>query len=218
MSDQKKLIEAALFISPRPLNLQELMRISSIGSLGLLKKEIEDLTTEYTDRGIEIIQTQEGWQMQVKQEFLSKVANLTPYSDLSEGAKRTLAVVIYKEPLKQSELIKLQGNKAYVYIKELEKRALVKSERVGHTKNLRVTNEFERYFGESKEAIRERIRATLEGGEAVKPQGPVPIKQPSPELRKTRKRKPTEKEAEPILQVATGEVTSLKELSVEDLK
>ena len=217
MSSEKKLIEAALFISPRPLNIDELMRISSIGSLGLLKKEVEALKTEYTERGIEIIETQEGWQMQVKQEFLSKVANLTPYSDLSEGAKRTLAVVIYKEPLKQSELIKMQGNQAYVYVKELEKRALIKSERAGHTKNLRVTNEFERYFGESKEAIRERIRETLEAGGQEPQEGFVPIKQPTP-AKKAKRKKPTEKQGDSILESAPTGFTSLKELSVEDLK
>src|SRR3989338_5044977 len=178
----RHLIEAALFISPKPLGLEELMRISSIGSLGLLKKEVEALRQEYSEGGIEIVEIKidgdgentpqsVGYQMQVRQEFLSKVANLTPYSDLSEGSKRTLAVVIYKEPLKQSELVKMQGNKIYVYVKELEKRGLIKSERVGHTKILRVTNEFEKYFGESKDSVKERIRASLEGGlEPVKEQ------------------------------------------------
>ncbi len=213
----KSLIEAALFISPNPLSMDELMRISTIGSLGLLKKEIESLQQEYLGRGIEIVETPQGWQMQVKQELLSKVANLTPYSDLSEGSKRTLAVVIYKEPLKQSDLVKMQGNKIYVYVKELEKRGLIKSERVGHTKILKATNEFEKYFGESKESVKERIQASLDGG-TQEQHGPIPIKQPTPEPKKARKRKPIESQAEPVLHVATGEVASLKELSVEDLK
>ncbi len=241
MSQEKKLIEAALFISPKPLSLEELIRISSIGSLGLLKKEIEDLQQEYAERGMEVVeikiegdgQTQPsvGYQMQVRQEFLPKVANLTPYSDLSEGSKRTLAVVIYKEPLKQSELVKMQGNKIYVYVKELEKRGLIKSERLGHTKILRVTNEFEKYFGESKDAIRESIRASLEGSQLVEQHKPKVKIEEAPKNTKKKAKKPKPKTAgdgrSPYQ--STDEVTDsveqetpllepLKELSVSDLK
>ncbi len=212
----KSLIEAALFISPNPLSMDELMRISSIGSLGLLKKEIESLQQEYLGRGIEVVETPQGWQMQVRQELLPKVANLTPYSDLSEGSKRTLAVVIYKEPLKQSDLVKMQGNKIYVYVKELEKRGLIKSERLGHTKILKVTNEFEKYFGESKDSVKERIQTSLEGF-SVTPKTPEEHKADEPEKKTKRKIKVASSNQETQQENKTGD-WSLKELNVDDLK
>ncbi len=180
--DAKKTIEAALFISPKPLMLNDIGKIAGIHSLGHVKQILEELQKEYSERGIEVIQTQEGWHMQVRPQILPKVAHLTPYSDLSGGAKRTLALVVYKEPVPQSEIIKIQGNKAYSYIKDLLKRGLIKAEKKGHTKILYLTQEFERYFGEDKETIKERLRKMVEGGKEPVMESP---EQRSPEPEET---------------------------------
>jgi len=154
-------IEAALFMSPKPLMLDSLAKIAGVNSLGYLKGLLQKLQEEYAERGIEIVNTPEGWQMQVKQDFLPAVAHLTPYSDLSEGCKRALALIIYKDPLKQSELIKIQGNKSYSYLKILERRGLIKREPHGRTKLLRLTQEFERYFGDEKENIKQELEQAV---------------------------------------------------------
>lgn len=156
----QKILEAALFMASRPLMLDEIGKILGVNSLGYVKEMLQKLQKEYEGRGMEIASTPQGWIMQVKPEFLSKVAHLTPYSDISEGCKRTLALIAYKEPVMQSEIIKTQGNKAYSYIKDLHKRNLVKSEKKGRTKVLKLTQEFERYFGEEKEKIKERLEST----------------------------------------------------------
>jgi len=158
----QKTLEAALFMSSRPLMLDELGKILGVSSLGYVKEMLEKLQKEYEGRGMEIVSSPQGWLMQVRSELLPKVAHLTPYSDISEGCKRTLALIAYKEPVEQSEIIKLQGNKAYSYIKQLHRRNLVKSEKKGRTRTLRLTKEFERYFGEEKERIRERLESTQE--------------------------------------------------------
>ena len=69
--------------------------------------------------------------------------------------------MVYKEPVKQAEIIKLQGNKAYAYIKALEKRGLIKSEKIGRNKILKLTKEFENYFGEEIEQVKERVRKAI---------------------------------------------------------
>ncbi|NOX71159.1 MAG: SMC-Scp complex subunit ScpB [Candidatus Micrarchaeota archaeon] len=153
----KKIIEAALFMTSRPLTLRELSKISDVKSLGYIREVIEELSNEYAERGVEIVEFPDGWMMQVKREFLDRVSHLTPYSDLLEGHKRALAIIAYKEPIKQSDLIKIQGNKAYNYIKTLERKGLIKTEKHGRTKVISLTAEFERYFGESKQNIRERL-------------------------------------------------------------
>lgn len=163
MPDHKNLLEAALFISPRPLMLNDFARILGVNSLGYIKQQLEKLQKEHQGRGFELQNTREGWVMQVRPELLPAVAHLTPYSDLSEGCKRSLALIVYKEPLKQSDLIKMQGNKAYAYLKVLERRGLIKSEKSGRTKILHLTQEFERYFGEEKEKIRKALEAEFAG-------------------------------------------------------
>jgi segregation and condensation protein B len=171
MNDHKRIMEAALFISNTPLTLDQLARISGINSLGHVKEIMESLQKSYEGRGLEIFNSSDGWVMQVRASLLPRVAHLTPYSDLGEGPKRTLALVTLKEPVKQSEIIKTQGNKAYSYIKELKKRGLIVTEKVGHTKILKLTNEFERYFGEEKGKIKEQLErhlhATRTEGEPV---------------------------------------------------
>ena len=153
----KKLAEAALFMATKPLGLDELAEIMGINSLGFVKQIMEELQKDYEGRGMEIVNTPDGWSVQVRQEFLPKIAHLTPYHDLSEGTKRSLALVVYKEPIRQSNLIKAQGNKAYSYVKDLTKKGLIRAEKDGRTKLLYLTPEFERYFGEERKAIREKM-------------------------------------------------------------
>jgi segregation and condensation protein B len=163
--DQKKLIEAALFMTQKPLDLHDLAKITGMSSLGFLKESLEALKKEYEGRGVVIAEIGGRWQMQVKSELLPAVASLTPHQDLPEGPKRSLALILYKEPVKQSEIIKIQGNKAYAYIKALKKKGLVKAEKRGHTKILSVTKELENYFGMKKDKIKEQLAAQETGTE-----------------------------------------------------
>lgn len=160
--EHKKLLEAALFMSSDPLDINKLSRITGLGSLGQLKELLNELVSEYSGRGIQIVENPMGWKMEVRQELLQSVAHLAPYADLSEGCKRTLALVVYKEPINQSEVIKIQGNKAYSYVKKLLKAGLVKAEKRGRTKKLYLTKEFEKYFGQEKDKIKEQLAAEFE--------------------------------------------------------
>jgi segregation and condensation protein B len=160
--EHKNVLEAALFISSQPLTLDRLAKISGINSLGHLKELLESLQKDFEGRGLELANTPEGWVMQVRPALLPRVAHLTPYSDLAEGPKRTLALITLKEPVKQSVIIKMQGNKAYSYIKDLIKRGLIVPEKEGHTKILKLTMEFERYFGEEKSRIKEKLQRYME--------------------------------------------------------
>lgn len=158
----KKIIEAALFISNQPLMLDDLGKIAGINSLGYVKEVLAELRKEYEEKGIEIVSTQDGWEMQVRANVLPQVAHLTPYSDMPEGCKRSLALIIYKEPITQAEIIHIQGNKAYAYLKRLRKIGLIRTERFGRTKKIILTQEFERYFGEEKSKVKQALTAAVE--------------------------------------------------------
>lgn len=167
ISIPKKLIEAALFMASRSMSTEDLSKITGFPA-DRVEQRLEELRKEYEGKGIEIVKNPEGWGMQVKTDLLPKVAHLTPYSDLKDGHKRTLALIAYKEPIKQSEIIRIQGNKAYSYIKLLTRKGLIKSEKEGRTRILMLTKEFERYFGEEKERIKEMLEQGLKGAEETK--------------------------------------------------
>jgi len=162
LKDQKALVEAALFVSENPVDIKTLSKITGITSTKDLNEIIDEIKKELdTDsHGIELALTPEGYQFQVKDKFLDKVSGLTTYSDVSKGALRTLSIVALRQPALQSEIIKIQGNKAYNYIKSLEKKGLIRTEKAGRTKLINTTNEFERYFGKSLKEIQEKLKTT----------------------------------------------------------
>ena len=197
---QKRLLEAALFMSSEPMKLEDMSRIVGINSLGFLKQMLSQLRDEYAARGFQLVERQEGWQFQVRNELLPKVASLTPYSDMPEGVKRCLALIAYKEPVTQSEIIRVQGNKSYEYVKYLSKKGLVRAEKEGRTKTLTLTQEFERYFGDTKEKIREQLIAKLshrEKGADVSSPAVQPAAAPAP-AEKAAEKKAAEKPGKPV--------------------
>jgi segregation and condensation protein B len=70
---------------------------------------------------------------------------------------RTLSIVVSKQPVKQSLIVRYQGNKAYGYIQALERKGLIKTEKFGRTKLITTTDDFERYFGKSSEEIKNKL-------------------------------------------------------------
>jgi segregation and condensation protein B len=156
-TDHKRLIEAALFMSASPLDMNRLSKIAGVNSLGYLKGTLLELRDEYENRGFHLIESPRGWSFAVDARFTDKVSSLTPHADLSDGAKRTLALIAYKEPMPQSEVVKVQGSQCYSYIRDLSERGLVRVEKRGRSKVLSLTKEFEHYFGQEKEKIREKL-------------------------------------------------------------
>lgn len=163
MSDKRALIEAALFMSSDPLSLKEISKISGITSENKIKEILSQIKKdlESEKRGFELVILPGGYQLRVKQEFLDKVSSLTPHSDLTEGMLRSLGIIALKQPATQSEVVKIQGNKAYGYIKDLEKRGLIRTEKFGRTKKLITTKDFERYFGKSISEIKEALKSVI---------------------------------------------------------
>lgn len=143
-----KKIEAALFISARWLYLKELVELTDINPL-LLKELIEKLKREYAarDSAIEILEKDEMWKMDVREEYhkiINKIA--TGKVEFSKAEQETLAVIAYKQPVKQSIIVKIRGNKAYAHIKHFVDIGLVKAKKLGRTKELNLSEEFYDYF------------------------------------------------------------------------
>ena len=189
----KHLLEAALFLASQPMRLEQLAKLAEL-TPSKARELLAELAKEYEGRGIHVAESAAGWKLQVRGDLLARVAHLTPYHDLTEGCKRALAFVVYKEPVKQSELIRSQGNKAYAYIARLEKMGMLSSEKAGRTRLLRLTPEFERYFGQDKASIRQQIEAREE---PMPPQKPRPKEPKKFTLRPRRKAKSQEFAAAP---------------------
>lgn len=154
--NKKALVESALFVSDKPLSLNKLSEITGL-SQAEITSLIEKIQSEHgkEEKGMELIETPEGYEFRIKPDYRDKVVKLAPLSDLTEGMLRTLSLVIaFKHPVKQSNIVKYQGNKAYGYIEQLEKKGLIKTEKFSRTKIITTTQEFEKYFGKSVEELK----------------------------------------------------------------
>ncbi len=158
MATQKKkmaLVEAALFITSKPLSLEEVSKITG-SKPEIVRQIISNLKEKYSseEHGI-MISELGGYKMAVKPEFVTKVRRLTPHSDLSRGILKVLSIIAYYQPIKQSDIVKVIGNRTYSYIKDLEKRGLISSKKVSRTKIFSTTKLFEEYFGVEAKRIKE---------------------------------------------------------------
>ena len=150
MKDEKlkASIEAALFMTNQPISIERLSKIFKRDP-ERIKEVIEEFRAEFQkdEHGIHILETSIGYQIRVKPELVSTVSNLTPYRDLGKGLLRVLALVAYKQPITQSEIVKVIGNRTYEYVKRLEERGLINTVKHSRTKALVATKEFANYFG-----------------------------------------------------------------------
>lgn len=143
-----KKIEAALFISGRFLSTQELVTLTDINPI-LLRELLDKLVEKYSseETGLEIIKKEELWKMDVKQDYSDMVNKIaTGSSEFTKAEQETLAIIAYKQPIKQSVIIKIRGNKAYEHIKKFIQLNLVKHKKQGHTIELSLSQEFYDYF------------------------------------------------------------------------
>jgi len=147
---QIALIEAALYVAGRPLDLKTLCRIIGSRSKRKALELARTLMKEYERRNtsLEVLELEDQrFVLQLKTDYASKVRRLAVRPLLSDGPLRTLAYIAYKQPVSQKQVIDTRGTHAYRHIKQLVEMGLVERERRGRNKILRATEYFADYFG-----------------------------------------------------------------------
>ena len=148
MEEKKSRLEAALFLSEEPLENKQIADILDLGSIGYVDMLIEEFQQdlESEERGLELVDTPEGYELKVKKNHLEHVSHLAPHQDLNEGQLRTLSLIAYNAPVEQTDIIDIRGNRAYQHVKEMVKRGFISKEKDGRTAILDVTDHFLEYF------------------------------------------------------------------------
>ncbi len=158
-------IEAALYASDRPLALDELEKTVGTSSETYVRKLLEELSGKYEENGsLELKETNEElFTLQLREEFMPKVEGIVPKTKLTRGALKTLAVIAYKQPIKQSELAEIRGGRVYQYVKKLLELGFIEAKPHKRTKVLRTSKKFAGYFGfeDQMDKIREKLQQML---------------------------------------------------------
>src|SRR3989338_5813734 len=142
-----KKVEAALFIAGKFLTEQELVALTDLNPI-LLSQALAKITEKYDDNSaIEVLNKGDLWKMDVKQEYIDIVNRLaTGNTEFTRAEQETLAVIAHKQPITQSKIIHIRGNKAYDHIRKFTELGLVKTKRHGRTYDLSLSDEFYDYF------------------------------------------------------------------------
>lgn len=157
--DLKKL-EAVFFVSGRFLNMQELISLSDLNPI-IINELIEKLQEKYEkqESAMEIVEKNGLWKMDVRQEYSDIINKLaTGSAEFSKAEQETLAIIAFKQPIKQSVVIKIRGNKAYDHVKKFYELGLVKKKKEGHTNILSLSDEFYDYFNVSNSEFEQGLK------------------------------------------------------------
>ena len=144
------LLEAALYVAGRPLDINELCQVIGSRSKKKVQKYADTLVQEYASRNtaLEILALKdERYVLQVKAEFTPLIKKLVNRPLLSSGPLKTLSYIAYRQPVSQKRVIDVRGQHAYGHVKLLKDMGLIAAERSGRTMALRTTDYFADYFG-----------------------------------------------------------------------
>jgi segregation and condensation protein B len=145
-----RLLEAALYVAGRPLDLNELCSVLNTRSKKKTKKYTKMLIREYSGRNtsLEILELKdERYVLQLKADYTPLVKKLVNRPLLSSGPLKTLSYIAYRQPVSQKRLIEVRGQHAYGHVKVLKDMGLIAAEPSGRSMTLRTTDYFADYFG-----------------------------------------------------------------------
>ncbi len=161
----KKWIEALLFAAGRYMTLAELKELCAIEEPGLIREAVKELRADLAQRGspLAVSGEHDAWKLGVAQTYLPIVEGIMPEMEFDRPLLETLAVIAWRQPILQSEVIKIRSTTAYDHIQELLDKSLITRERYGRSYILKTTKQFEEYFElPGKEAAR-KLFAGVEG-------------------------------------------------------
>src|SRR3989344_4528728 len=166
MQDAKNKIEAVLFTIGRFVSLEELSRLTGVASLGYLKEALDKLREDYNNKNgsLEVLELNNKYKLSIKKDYLYLTESLLNDSELDKPTQETLAIIAYKNPVFQSEVINIRGNKAYDHIKALKELDFINSEKSGRTRLLKITPKFFDYF----DVVEDQLKAKLNSVEETK--------------------------------------------------
>jgi segregation and condensation protein B len=144
------LLEAALYVAGKPLDLNEICAVLGSRSKKNAMKLAHLLAKEYAthNTALEILELKdERYVLQLKAEFTPLVKRLVNRPLLSSGPLKTLSYIAYRQPVSQKRVIDVRGQHAYGHVKLLKDMGLIAAERSGRSMALKTTDYFADYFG-----------------------------------------------------------------------
>tara|TARA_Y100000768_G_scaffold258637_1_gene196706 strand:- start:1047 stop:1658 length:612 start_codon:yes stop_codon:yes gene_type:complete len=142
------ILEAIVFSAGKSMSISELSELldkpsSEVeGALNSLRLTIK----RRKDGALQLTEVSGRWILEVK-------TGLSPFlpdsfrADIPQRLLPAAALIAYHQPMSQSQLVDMLGQRAYDHVRELSNRGLIDRRRDGLTRRLTTTRRFAEYFG-----------------------------------------------------------------------
>src|SRR3989344_5253737 len=158
MQDNKNKVETILFTTGRFLSIEEISKLTGLEINGI-KGVLEGLKKNYNENNgaLEITEQGEKWKLSIRKAYLYLTESLLTDAELDKPTQETLAVIAYKNPAKQFEIINIRGNKAYDHIHMLKELGFITSEPLGRSRLIKLTQKFFDYFDVVEDQLKSKL-------------------------------------------------------------
>ena len=155
----KSKVEAVLFSSGQRMTLDNISRLCRSRKEDVLQA-LKELEKEYNEKESSLMLVEDGdyWKFTVRDHLISVVRKIVTETELSRSVLETLAVIAFKYPILQADLIKIRTNKAYDHLAELENLGYITRQKHSRTNLIKLTEKFFKYFDLTEEKLRDQFK------------------------------------------------------------
>ncbi|MBJ24484.1 MAG: hypothetical protein CMB64_07440 [Euryarchaeota archaeon] len=148
INELQTLIEATLFGAGKSMSVEQLSRGLNRDSKEVSESLLGLQSALKRRRGgaLQLVEISGKWALEVKPKIADKLPKEAK-TDISPRLLKAAALIAYHQPMEQSSLVKLLGEKAYGYVKQLSDSGLIDRRRAGNTRRLTTTRRFSEVFG-----------------------------------------------------------------------
>jgi segregation and condensation protein B len=147
---EKRLVESILFSANKPISINEIRQVTNL-SRNQIKTNLDELIEDYNvtrknETSMEVIKAGDKYTMQVKKQY-NDMSVFISKPEIESKLLKTLTLIAFHQPVKQSNLRRMIGEKVYEHVDELVELKLVHTKKYGSTEMLTTTKLFPEYFG-----------------------------------------------------------------------
>ncbi|MBB5200511.1 SMC-Scp complex subunit ScpB [Glaciimonas immobilis] len=116
--EAKKVLETALLCAHEPLSINDLKKLYMVHDDGdsevdanTIKLMLEELRSDWSDKGIEVVSLSTGWRFQSRPEMKMYLERMNPEKPpkYSRAALETLAIIAYRQPVTRGDIEEIRG-------------------------------------------------------------------------------------------------------------
>ena len=146
--DAKQQVESVLFSANNPVSVKEIKQITGLSSQKI-SAVLQQLRNEYSDErhtAMDIVKIGNKYVMQLKSSYHDQSMMIAEPA-IDEDILKTLSLIAFHQPVKQSNLRRMAGDKIYEHVDFLADLQLIHTKKHRSTEMITLTKHFREYFG-----------------------------------------------------------------------